>query len=857
MSEKRFRFAIDRGGTFTDIYCEVVETATGNVLKKPVLKLLSEDPQNYKDAPTEGIRRLLEAETGIPHPRSSPVDTSRIEFIRMGTTVATNALLERKGERIALLTTAGFGDLQLIGNQSRPKIFDLQIKRPDRLYEMVTEIGERVVLVKDHNKGDFPESEVVVGKSHELLFVEQALNTEEVTGKLREILATGIKSLAVVFLHSYTYPKHEETVKEIAVSLGFEQVSISSEVMPMIRAVPRGCTTCVDAYLTPVIKKYLKGFSAGFDEGLAQVNVSFMQSDGGLTPMSNFLGNKAILSGPAGGVVGYAITSEQDHASRLRGNGAVPPLNVIGFDMGGTSTDVSRYAGAYEHVFESTTAGVTIQSPQLDINTVAAGGGSRLFYKNGLFVVGPESAGAHPGPVCYRKGGPLTVTDANVFLGRVQPHLFPAIFGPHENEPLDVEGTRRAFEELTADINKDSQQHGKTYTAHEVAYGFIRIANEAMARPIRNLTTMKGYDVTKHSLACFGGAGPQHCCAIAKSLGMSQVLVHRYSGILSAYGLSLADVVVEKQEPFNSGEVSESLTLANERLATLEKDARAELQAQGFQPASIEVTRYLNCRYTGTDTASMTSVDARLADGREPSYEQEFTESYRREYGFELQGRRILVDDVRVRAVGKADTLLESSSPVRNPEAVAAAVPDEEVQTFFDDALTTTPVFHMHKLLPGQVVQGPAIIVQNVATVVVEPNCRADITPSGDISISVHRTSNLRLSTEVDPIYLSVFGHRFMGIAEQMGRTLQRTSVSVNIKERLDFSCALFDPAGGLVANAPHLPVHLGAMSEAVRYQVKYWGDNISEGDVLVSNHPQLAGGSHLPDITVITPIFT
>jgi 5-oxoprolinase (ATP-hydrolysing) len=785
-STKRFRFAIDRGGTFTDIYSEVLDASTGAVIKKPVIKLLSEDPQNYKDAPTEGIRRILEAETGIPHPRSSPVDTSRIEFIRMGTTVATNALLERKGERIALLTTNGFRHLQLIGNQSRPKIFDLQIKRPDLLYEEVVEVKERVILVKDHTRHEFSEANILVGKSHEELVVEKAIDVEEVTAKLRLILDLGIKSLAVVFLHSYTFPDHEIVVKDIALKLGFEQVSISSEIMPMIRAVPRGGTTCVDAYLTPVIKRYLKSFSQGFDAGMANVNVSFMQSDGGLTPMANFLGNKAILSGPAGGVVGYAITSELDHAARQRAASpgeTVAPLSVIGFDMGGTSTDVSRYAGTYEHVFESTTAGVTIQSPQLDINTVAAGGGSRLFYKNGLFVVGPESAGAHPGPVCYRKGGPLTVTDANVFLGRVQPHLFPKIFGPDENEALDLEGTKLAFEALATEINKDSHLHGKVYTTHEVAYGFIRIANEAMARPIRNLTTMKGYDVTKHSLACFGGAGPQHCCAIAKSLGMTQVLVHRYSGILSAYGLSLADVVVERQEPFNSGEISVSLELANSRLQVLEHDARADLLSQGFPAETIEVTRYLNCRYNGTDTSNMTSVDARIAAGLEASYEQEFIEGYRREFGFELIDRQILVDDIRVRAVGKAKTLLDEHAIVAtSKDAVPAAIPDEEVQTYFDDALFTTPVFFMHKLVPGQVVHGPAIIVQNVATVIVEPGCRADITPSGDITITVQRANNLCLSSEVDAIYLSVFSHRFMGIAEQMGRTLQRTSVSVNIK---------------------------------------------------------------------------
>jgi len=391
-----FKFAIDRGGTFTDIYCEVLDHNTCSTTRHVVLKLLSEDPSNYEDAPTEGIRRVLERETGVPYPRGVPVDTSRIESIRMGTTVATNALLERRGERIALVTTAGFGQLQRIGNQSRPKIFDLEIRRPDLLYEQVVEIDERVVLVKDNLRSKYDQSAIVVGSSHEQLVVEKHLDSGEVISKLRSILDLGIKSLAVVFLHSYTFSDHERHVKALALEMGFEQVSISSEVMPMIRAVPRGGTTCVDAYLTPVIKKYLHSFSRGFDSGLCAVKVSFMQSDGGLTPMSSFLGNKAILSGPAGGVVGYAVTSSMDHESSTAASddGVVTAaLSVIGFDMGGTSTDVSRYAGRYEHVFESTTGGVTVQSPQLDINTVAAGGGSRLFYRSGLFVVGPESAG--------------------------------------------------------------------------------------------------------------------------------------------------------------------------------------------------------------------------------------------------------------------------------------------------------------------------------------------------------------------------------------------------------------------------------------------------------------------------------
>lgn len=761
----------------------------------------------------------------------------------IGTTVATNALLERNGERVALLTTKGFKDLQLIGNQSRPKIFDLEIRRPELLYEYVDEVDERIILVKEENT-KYPEESVLVGSSQEKLFVEKAIDEKEIVDKLRVIKEMGIDSLAVVFLHSYTFASHEQKVKELAVAMGFSQISLSSEVMPMIRAVPRGGTTCVDAYLTPVIKRYLQSFTSGFDAGIKRIKVSFMQSDGGLTPMESFLGNKAILSGPAGGVVGYAITSQTN-----AGHGAA--VNVIGFDMGGTSTDVSRFAGTYEHVFESVTAGVTIQSPQLDINTVAAGGGSRLFYRNGLFEVGPESAGAHPGPVCYRKGGPLAVTDANVFLGRIQPHLFPAIFGPSETEQLDYEGSKKAFEDLCKTIN--STVDSKNYTPDEIAYGFIRIANEAMARPIRNLTTMKGYDVTKHSLACFGGAGPQHCCAIAKSLGMRKVLVHRYSGILSAYGLSLADIVVEKQEAFNSGELESSLEIANKKLIALEQDAIQELLQQDFPRDAIKTKLYLNCRYAGTDTAAMTT----LSDTNLTSYSDVFVENYKREFGFELKGRDILIDDVRVRAIGKASDN-SAKEEVAGSMNVPTPPPTEYVSVYFDGGRVRTPVYHHDKLPLGCSFIGPAIIIQNVATVVVEPGCSAEITANGDIEITIHDSGDKKVGCELDPIYLSIFSHRFMGIAEQMGRTLQRTSISVNIKERLDFSCALFDTNGGLVANAPHLPVHLGAMSEAVRHQIKYWGNDIVEGDVLVSNHPQLAGNNFqtTPNSVFLCSIF-
>ena len=902
----RFRFSIDRGGTFTDIYCEVLgseigsEIGGGQPMRTRLLKLLSEDPANYHDAPTEGIRRILESETGRPHPRGTPLPSQQIEYIRMGTTVATNALLERKGERVALLTTRGFGDLQVIGNQSRPKIFDLEIRRPELLYEMVEEVNERVVLVQEggNDRGGSSSGSgggvnaagngrtVLTGVSLERLVVESPLNDAEVLAALRRVQARGISSLAVVFMHSYTFPAHEQRVRELALQLGkFSQISLSSEVMPMVRIVPRGCTTCVDAYLTPVLRTYLDHFRVGFDAALQESNkVSFMQSDGGLTPMKSFFGNRAILSGPAGGVVGYAVTSYHAIAPEQR-------QPVIGFDMGGTSTDVSRFAGRYEHVFESTTAGVTIQSPQLDINTVAAGGGSRLFFRNGLFVVGPESAGAHPGPVCYRKaGGLLAVTDANVLLGRVQPSLFPRIFGPGEDEPLDLEGARGAFESITREINAynalaalgvptsgekpsgGSGGTGKVYAVDEVAYGFVRVANEAMCRPIRNLTTMKGYDVTKHALSCFGGAGPQHCCAIAKALGMRKIYVHRFSGILSAYGLSLADVVVEKQQPSSGRALVLGMAAATETLDRLEREARQELHDQGFLPSTVRCLRFLNCRYQGTDTAIMTSLDAEDASAEgaagqiaaQPSataYEDVFVAHYRREYGFELTGRAVLLDDVRVRVIGNraADGLSAAAAAHASPTGASAPpppVPHSVESVYFEGGRQPTPVHFLSSLLPGQSLHGPVIIMQEVATVVVEPGCRADISATGDIEILVLEMSEKRVTAELDAIYLSIFSHRFMGIAEQMGRTLQRTSISVNIKERLDFSCALFDPNGSLVANAPHLPVHLGAMSEAVRYQVRHWGSSLEDGDVLVSNHPQLAGGSHLPDITVMTPIF-
>ncbi|CAI5746857.1 unnamed protein product [Peronospora destructor] len=869
-----FRFAIDRGGTFTDVYAEMdVLNAQGDVVDvhSKVIKLLSEDPANYSDAPREGIRRVLETMTGVLHPRDQPVDTSKIQSIRMGTTVATNALLERDGERMVLVTTKGFHDLLYIGNQSRPKIFDLEIHMPDTLYDSVIEVDERLQLVNNEKDRLLTDEK---GISGDYIRVIKDLDVEELTKKLQTARDDGVKSVAIVLLHSYTFPRHEEKVRDIAVKLGFTQVSLSSKVMPMVKAVPRGFTTCADAYLTPVIKKYVASFCAGFGEGLDQVNISFMQSDGGLARMKHFHGHRAILSGPAGGVVGYARTTRPPESSIE----SIQPA-VIGFDMGGTSTDVSRFDGKFEHVLESVTANVTVRAPQLDIQTVAAGGGSRLYYKNGLFLVGPESVRAHPGPVCYRKNGYLSVTDANLVTGRILPEFFPKIFGANEDEPLDVAGSKQAFEDLTKEINMSSADNGAKYTMEEVASGFLRVANEAMCRPIRNLTQNKGYDISTHILACFGGAGPQHACSIAKALGMSRVYIHRYSGILSAYGLSVADSVVEKQLPSSAEYNAHAKPDLIRSLTKIADEAVNELVDDGFQREDVQVQYFLNMRYDGTDNAVMTRGPVG-AKGESPAttanaltefeFDSTFVKKYQREFGFVLQNRAILIDDVRVRATVSPDLRDAAQSAIANAvDAVEPCSPISMTPFYFEKEKTWKQIsVYLHEDLlerRGAKYSGPAIIMQGTATVVVEPEWEVQIMPSGDLFLvssaeaTGHDNDNIALCSEdvlLDPIQLSVFSHRFMGIAEQMGRTLARTSVSVNIKERLDFSCALFGPDGGLVANAPHLPVHLGAMQQAVRHQLKFWGDDLSDGDVLVSNHPQLAGGSHLPDITVITPVF-
>jgi 5-oxoprolinase (ATP-hydrolysing) len=844
------RVSIDRGGTFTDVHAAIPGR------EDIILKLLSVDPANYQDAPTEGIRRILELVTGQALPRGEPLNLVHFESIRMGTTVATNALLERKGEKVALLTTRGFRDLLAIGNQSRPNIFDLSVARPEVLFDRVVEVDERVTMedfTEDPQSAktiaNGSDADVVTAITGETLRVLQRPDPAAIQSSLQQLWSEGFRSAAVVFVHAYAFPDHELLVGRLALKMGFS-VTLSSEVQPMINVVPRGMSAVADAYLTPIIKQYISSISANFRGGFesAATRVEFMQSDGGLADYRKFSGLKAILSGPAGGVVGYAQTSWDDEER----------CPIIGFDMGGTSTDVSRYAGVYDHVFESTTAGIAIQSPQLDIHTVAAGGGSILTWKNGLFNVGPESASAHPGPACYRKGGPLTVTDANLFLGRLLPEYFPKVFGPKENEPLDEEIVASKFADMTSKINQDRERLGVSpFSAQDVALGFLKVANEGMANPIRALTEARGYDAADHHLACFGGAGGQHACSVAEVLSISRIIIHKYSSILSAYGISLADVVHEIQRPAALTYGKEAEVTVREQLELLTQQAKLELVEQGFAPENIKFNAYLSMRYQGSSSSLM------ILKGEDWDFQREFEDSHRRGFGFHFPGKPIIVDDFRIRAIGTTG-YKQANSPFSQLESIKATEsstpPVHGANKVFFEAMGNldTPVYKLQCLLVGARITGPALIIDNTQTILVSPDSTATIL---DSYVVIDRTPQRQepLSNsgggEFSPIQLTVFGHRFMSIAEQMGRTLQKTAVSTNIKERLDFSCAIFSPDGGLVANAPHVPVHLGSMQFAVRYQHKLWQGKIQDGDVLVSNHPS-CGGTHLPDITVITPVF-
>ncbi|OOF93899.1 hypothetical protein ASPCADRAFT_7390 [Aspergillus carbonarius ITEM 5010] len=849
-STDKIKIAIDRGGTFTDIWASL----PGH--PDVVLKLLSVDPSNYNDAPTEGIRRVLSIYHGTEIPRGTPLPKGDIEFIRMGTTVATNALLERKGTRHAFLVTKGFRDLLDIGYQCRPRLFDLDIIKPAVLYDEVREVDARVTIegFDEDVDGIFKCDEeipgvLVRGTSGDMVRILKPLDEEQVRDTLRDLRRSGVDTLAVCFAHSHVFPNHETRVYQMAVEEGFTHISLSSAVAAnMIKMVPRGSSASADAYLTPEIKKYLTGFMQGFENSnLDGVRCDFMRSDGGLVSHDQFSGLKGILSGPAGGVVGYARTTYNE----------ITRTPVVGFDMGGTSTDVSRYGGHLEHIFESTTAGVTIQSPQLDISTVAAGGGSILTWRNGLFTVGPESASSHPGPACYRKGGPLTVTDANLFLGRLLPQHFPKIFGKGENAPLDADIVRRKFDELTTTINSDT---GNSMSPREVACGFLDVANETMCRPIRALTEGKGYDIASHNLSVFGGAGGQHACDVARKLGISTVIIHKYSSILSAFGMALADVVQETQEPVNEIFGDEARGRLDERLLVLQEKVCHQLNDQGISEDDMIYQRYLNMRYQGTETAIM------VLEPLNRDFKEEFKRMHLLEFAFLFpDDRPIIVDDVRVRGIGSSGGAEKSDGRRVEEEMEASSFnaatwhsAEQMTRVYFRRTGTCrAPVFLLHKLAPRTLIVGPAIIIDQTQTLVIAPGAEAKVL-SNHVVLHIRPISPGGFFGDVktvDNIQLSVFGQRFMSIAEQMGRVLQKTAVSLNIKERLDFSCALFGPDGGLVANAPHVPVHLGSMSYAVRYQHELHKGKLVPGDVLVANHPE-AGGTHLPDITVITPVF-
>ena len=849
--KQRYRIAIDRGGTFTDV---IANKGSGKPEDDVVFKLLSVDPKNYQDAPLEGIRRVLEIFENKKIPRGEVLDISNVASIRMGTTLATNCALERNGEPCAFVTTKGFKDTLLIGDQTRPNIFDLNIKKDKPLYETVVEIDERVTLEDYSEQSPFHKTlpcnteHIYEGKSGEIVRILKVPDEIEVKKTLNGILRKGIKSVAIAFMHSYTYPFHEQIVGRIAKEVGFAHISLSSDVSPMIKFLPRAHSSVADAYLTPVIQQYLDSIYQGL-KNASNTSIQFMQSDGGLVEGSKFSGLRSILSGPAGGVVGYSRTCYDNNKNT--------PL--IGFDMGGTSTDISRFGdGKLEHIFETKTAGIIIQSPQLDINTVAAGGSSILSWENGLFKVGPNSATADPGPASYRKGGPLTITDANLFLGRLVPSLFPQIFGPNEDEPLDLTTTAAKFIELTKIINKDLHSD---LSPEDVASGFLEVANEGIARPIRALTEAKGFDVSKHTLVSFGGAGGQHAVPVAESLGIDTVIIHRYSSILSAYGIYLADVVEEHQEPcsivLNMGNNKHEI---NQIFHKLMDKSIVELKKVGFSDRDIVIERYLNLRYEGTETALMIHQE-----GDKWDFERGFTEHHKREFGFVFANKNIIIDDVRIRCIGKSNINVQGSIS----EQIKQLICQEPMVTskyasfyqdvFFKDKFIKTPVYIIDRMIPGSTIHGPAILADTTQTNVVPANAEATILKSHIIVKVLNKTvvqEKVESNNEVDPILLSIYSHRFMDIAEQMGTQLRKTSVSTNVKERLDFSCALFDPEGNLVANAPHVPVHLGSMSTCIMAQAKLWKGKLKPGSVLFTNHPDV-GGTHLPDITVITPAFS
>jgi 5-oxoprolinase (ATP-hydrolysing) len=793
-----WQFWIDRGGTFTDI---VARRPDGALVTH---KLLSENPEQYLDAAVAGIRHLLGLEAGETVPEGA------VEAVKMGTTVATNALLERKGEPTVLAITRGFRDALRIAYQNRPRLFDRHIVLPELLYRRVIEVDERV------------------GAHGEVV---QALDEDGARRSLQEAYDAGLRSLAIVFMHGYRHTRHEAAVARIAREIGFTQVSSSHEVSPLMKLVARGDTTVVDAYLSPILRRYVDQVAGE----LPGVNLQFMQSSGGLTDARAFQGKDSILSGPAGGIVGMV------RSSRLAGF-----ERVIGFDMGGTSTDVSHYAGEFERVFETQVAGVRMRAPMMSIHTVAAGGGSILHFDGSRYRVGPDSAGANPGPASYRRGGPLTVTDCNVMLGKIQPRHFPHLFGPGGDQPLDVDAVRDGFTKLAAEIGAAT---GSMPAPEAVAEGFIRIAVGNMANAIKQISVQRGHDVTGYTLTSFGGAGGQHACLVADALGMKTVFIHSLAGVLSAYGMGLADqgAMRERAVERRLAELGEVELAA--RLDELGATAREELLAQGVPPERIELLRRVHLRYEGTDSAIVVSLDTHAA------MQQSFEDAYRRRFSFLMPGKALVVEAVSCEALGRSDAPPELPQTVA-ADAVAPAA-HETVPMFAGGAWRDTAVYLRANVKPGHVLKGPAIIAEANATTVLEPGWQAEVTAYDHLVLRRVEALPERhaIGTSADPVMLEVFNNLFMSIAEQMGLRLQNTAYSVNIKERLDFSCAIFDQDGNLVANAPHMPVHLGSMGESIKAVMRKNAGRMKAGDVYMLNDPY-NGGTHLPDVTVISPVF-
>jgi 5-oxoprolinase (ATP-hydrolysing) len=793
-----WQFWIDRGGTFTDI---VARQPDGSINTH---KLLSENPEQYRDAAVAGIRHLL----GLAHDEAVPVE--HVEAVKMGTTVATNALLERKGEPTALAITRGFRDALRIAYQNRPRLFDRHIVLPELLYRQVVEVIERI------------------GAHGEVV---QPIDEDATRAALQQAYDSGLRSLAIVFMHGYRYTQHEAACERIAREIGFTQVSVSHQVSPMMKLVARGDTTVVDAYLSPILHRYVDQVAGE----LPGVNLQFMQSNGGLTDARTFHGKDSILSGPAGGIVGMV------RSSRLAGF-----ERVIGFDMGGTSTDVSHFSGEFERVFETQVAGVRMRAPMMSIHTVAAGGGSILHFDGSRYRVGPDSAGANPGPASYRRGGPLAVTDCNVMLGKIQPRHFPRLFGPNADQPLDVDTVRAQFAALASRIGAAT---GDTPSPEQVAEGFIQIAVGNMANAIKQISVQRGHDVTEYALTSFGGAGGQHACLVADALGMKTVFIHSLAGVLSAYGMGLADqsamreLAVEQRLGDIGPEALEG------KLDQLGQQARGELLAQGVAPECIELVRRVHLRYEGTDSALLVLFDSLDA------MKAQFESAYKRRFSFLMPSKALVVEAVSVEALGRSDAPAEAlAAPLQR---AGAPIPGETVRMFGGGVWRDTGVYERADIGPGDVIKGPAVIAENNATTVVEPGWQAKVTPYNHLVLTRVEALPARraIGTTADPVMLEIFNNLFMSIAEQMGLRLQNTAYSVNIKERLDFSCAIFDADGNLVANAPHMPVHLGSMGESIKTVMQANAGKMRPGDVYMLNDPY-HGGTHLPDVTVISPVF-